>query len=269
MVLPSSVFVIGTGLLGTSVGLAARRAGVGHVVGYDRDHSVAEAARDFGGFHEAAASLDGVAEADVVVVATPVGAAAEVLRQVAPRVSSDAIVTDTLSTKSSVLHAAVDVGLAGRFVAAHPMAGSHQGGPSAARVDLFDDATCYVINDTTGRGGDFWRQLGCRVDATLTAEAHDDLMATVSHLPHLAAVALRLTAGTRATRGGPGFRDTTRVAGGSADLWADILLDNRGSIAQAAEAMQAELGRLVEAIGAGDRAMLVKLLGEAKAHAGA
>ena len=253
---PGTIAVVGTGLIGASVGLAARRAGVAEVIGVDADPAnAAEAVRV-----RAVTRLGSLADlaADLTVVCVPVGRAAEVVNRLP---ASAGLATDAASVKGPVVR---DV-TRPRFVPAHPMAGSERSGPSAARADLFDDAACYVFGDgyDADRAAAFWESLGCRVRREVTAGEHDALMAAVSHLPHAVAGCLVVAAGDAAGHAGPGFRDSTRVAAGDPDLWADILLANRHHLIAAAAAFAEHLDDLRAAIARGDRAAVREALGRA------
>ncbi len=258
------VAVIGTGLLGTSVALAARRAGA-TVVGFDADAANLREAADRGALDPAASVAEAVRDVDVIVLAVPVSAMPGVL---AALPTTRAVVTDTASTKRSVL-AAVPERLRSQFVAAHPMAGGEQAGPAAAEADLFDGRVCHVVRGTSDHDAfevacAFWRSVGATVSTELDAATHDDLMAAVSHGPHLTAAALLLAAGDRVRHAGPGLRDTTRVASGDPALWADILLDNAVPIATALERIERELGGLRDLVRRADHAALLERLARAK-----
>ena len=257
--------VIGCGLLGASVGLAARRARVGRVVGYDVGEAATQAL-EIGALTSAAASVaEAVAGADLVVIAVPISAAPAVLREAAGHLAEGAVVTDVCSTKRTITAAAESLGI--QFVGAHPMAGSERTGPAAARADLFDDRPCFVIPSSdeaaTARIADFWHSLGCRVRTDVTAADHDRIVARVSHLPHAAAVSLVLAAGDLDAFAGPGFLDTTRIAAGDADLWAGILTDNADELAAAAGHLRRHLDAITDAAAAGDRDRLRKMLANA------
>ena len=261
------IAVIGTGLLGASVGHAARRVGI-VAAGFDRDAASVERACADGAIETVAPTVaDVVQDVGLAVVAVPISAAAAVLHEVARHAPADAVVTDVCSVKRPVVAAAEEAGLGGRFVGAHPMAGSEHSGPAAARADLFDDRPCFVFpsenDDATARVVAFWRSLGGDVRTGLTPAEHDAVMARVSHLPHALAAALTLLAGDDARHAGPGFRDATRITAGDAALWADILLANRDELSAAADDFEAVLGRLRVALAAGDRAAVEALLREA------
>jgi len=238
------VAIVGTGLLGASVGLAARRAGV-QVSGFDTDESVlAEAVRR--GAVEHGGSL---ADAELVVVAVPVGAAPDVVREVLAA-APDATVTDVGSTKRAV--AGIEDA---RFVPGHPLAGGSTGGPARAMPDLFSGATWFLTPtpasdparvETVER---FVRALGAapvRVDAA----EHDRVLALTSHLPHALANALILAAArdeSALAYAGASFREMTRVAGANPAVWSDIFLENRDELDAALTAFREALDALAGA----------------------
>ena len=244
--------IVGVGLIGGSVGLAAKRAGGWRVVGCDpaggaaavRCNAVDEVAAD-----PAAAA----AGADLVVVAVPVGRAADVLATL-PR---DVLITDVGSTKRSVVAAAERLGHR-RFVGGHPMAGGERGGVAHARADLFDGAVCLV---TPGESADpdevatveaFWRSLGARV-VRMSADEHDRRMVDVSHVPHaMSAAVVRAADPAAVPLAAGGWRDVTRVAAGDPDLWRDILLDNRDHVAAALRRARDDLDALIARLDAAD-----------------
>ena len=259
--------VVGTGLLGTSVALAAKRAGVARVTGWDRD---AGRAREAAGARalEACASLgDAVLEAELVVVAVPVGGLLEATRDVLDASSPEATVTDVGSTKRSL--AAVDDA---RFVPGHPLAGGATGGPARASVDLFDGATWFLTplpSTDTGRVGvveRFVESLGARA-VSLDVETHDKLLALTSHLPHALANLLMQDirrAGDEALGyAGASLREMTRVAGANPAVWADIFVENGDLIADAIAAHGAAALDLERALRERDRGFLERWIAEA------
>ncbi|HEV8251399.1 MAG TPA: prephenate dehydrogenase/arogenate dehydrogenase family protein [Gaiellaceae bacterium] len=263
----SRVAVVGTGLLGTSVALAARRAGAARAAAWDADAAtLADAAG--GGAVEAAGSLrDAVVDAELVVVAAPVGALPATVREVL-EATPDATVTDVGSTKRTV--AAVDDP---RFVAGHPLAGGASGGPARAAADLFDGATWFLTPsaaadparvETVER---FVRALGAH-PIRMDAEAHDRLIAVTSHLPHALANALMRAAagaGEDALRhAAPSLREMTRVAGANALVWTDVFVDNGDLIAEAVAGHRRELEEVETALRAGDRAFLESWIADAE-----
>lgn len=253
-----SAAVIGLGLIGGSVARDLVERGV-RVLGYDRDPAtVRDALRD-GGIHEALGpELEGSEAVDLVVIAVPVTAAPDVLRQL--RVHPGALVTDVGSTKESIVRAAEDAGLGERFVGSHPLAGDHRSGWSASRTGLFRDArvfltpTARTTPEALERVSAFWAALGARTEVLGAAE-HDRRMAAVSHLPQALATAL---ASLLAREGlgradlGPGARDMTRLAGSSPEMWTAIAADNARHLSASVGAMQEGLAALRDALDAGD-----------------
>jgi len=243
--------ILGVGLIGGSVGLAARRAGGWHVVGHDPAIEAAAVGR--GAVHEmAATAAAATADADLVVLAVPVGSAAGLLRSL----RSGVVVTDVGSTKRSVVEAATAAGA--RFVGSHPMAGGERGGVAFARAELLDGATCLITPtaDTDPAALEvvetFWRSLGMRTRRMSPAD-HDRCVADVSHVPHVAAAAVARQADPHAIPlAAGGWRDTTRVAAGDPDLWRDILLDNRDHVAAGLRRLRDDLDGLIGRLDAGD-----------------
>jgi prephenate dehydrogenase len=273
---PERLAILGTGLLGASVGLGALHAGVGTVVGFDTDDAEAEAALDLGALSAVAGSVEEAAEgADLVLAATPVRTLATVLVQ-AHAAAPDAVLTDVGSTKSHLLTELAKAGvLLDRVVPGHPMAGSEERGARSARADLFHHAAWVltpdpqiehrVLRQMTG----FVRELGGR-PLVLEPELHDRVAAFASHLPQLTATALMGAVGQveapAALRSliATGFRDTTRVAASDPDLWVDICTTNAEAILAALDELGDRLGELRSLVAAGDPAGLRAVLAEAR-----
>ena len=260
----SRAAIIGTGLIGGSIGLGLRRLGW-HVTGRDDDHARAERAVAFG-------ALDAVGtdpDADVIFIATPVGVIAD---EAAQLVSSTTVVTDVGSVKAPIVRA-VDHP---RFVGGHPMAGSEQEGVEGADADLFQGATWVLTpTDSTDPGAyarlqDVVTALGANVVA-MPPDRHDALVAVVSHVPHLTAAALMTMAATRAEEhnallrlAAGGFRDMTRIAAGHPGIWPDICAENRDAIVDALDELVATLTSVRATVSAADRPALLSLLEEAR-----
>ena len=253
------VAVLGLGLLGGSVALAAKARGVAtRVAGATRSPDALAAALRSGALDEAGSYTEAARGADLVVLATPVSAMADLVRQIAPVLRPPAVVTDVGSVKAvlcETLPGLLPRGVA--YVGAHPMAGSHLRGLGNARADLFEDAVCIVTHspDTAAleRTAEFWRALGARVVHRDPAE-HDAEVAWMSHVPHVLAFAFASALevappGAHAVVGA-GFRDFTRIAQSDPELWGDILTANRKALAvplaRALEALQ-EFMRALEA----------------------
>jgi len=258
------VAVIGTGLIGGSVGMAARRRLGAEVRGIGPE---APRAMERGALDVACASIEeAVDDADVAFVATPLGVVSETVAAVLAAAPADCVVTDVGSTKAAVVAACADP----RFVGGHPMSGGEGAGVDHAREDLFDGAAWYLTPGPAGDGAalerlaEIVRRLGAR-PTVVDAELHDRLMAAVSHLPHVVAnvlvaqahAALDEAGGPSAT--GPGFRDATRIAGANPPLWADILLANRAALVAELDAATQRLAQVRAALVAGDRDTLLTL----------
>jgi prephenate dehydrogenase len=244
----SSLAVVGTGLVGTSVARAAKRAGVARIVGEDAD-----SARLRQSGIEPAGSL---ADVELVVVAVPVGGLADAVRDVLGRAGDDTTVTDVGSTKRGV--AAIEDA---RFVPGHPLAGGASGGPGRATADLFDGAT-WILSPTSASGAQhvarvraFVESVGGNV-AELDAATHDRILGLTSHLPHALANLLMLDVGETADYAGPALREMTRVAGANPAIWADIFLENADELAASLESHTGAAADVVQALRAADRAFL-------------
>ena len=248
--------IIGPGLLGGSIALAARRAGGWRTALWARRAAAVAEIAALGIADAASTDLRAVvADADLVVLCVPIGAMPALAREIADAISDRTIVTDVGSVKASVV---AELGAIfhgrGRFVGSHPMAGSEQTGIGAARAELFDGAACIVTPDAATDAGAlaevraFWQTLGARVLEVAPA-AHDEIVALVSHLPHLLAATLVQTVLAENARAfefcGPGFRDTTRVAAGPPAMWAEILRTNREAVRKSAEAMIEKLRGII------------------------
>jgi prephenate dehydrogenase len=267
--------VIGLGLLGGSVALAARRRGVAErVVASGRRPTALAEARRRGLVDEVGSLAEAVRGADLVVLATPVAAMPGAVREAAPHLSPGARVTDVGSVKGCLAETLPGL-LPGEisYVGAHPMAGSHERGWEHARADLFEGAACAV---TAMPGQDatavafveaFWRALGARV-VRRDPEAHDREVAWTSHVPHVLAFAfaqaLADAPAGAAELAGPGFRDFTRIARSDAELWSEILLANRKAVAGPLQRAGERLADLARALEGGDSVALERGLADAR-----
>jgi prephenate dehydrogenase len=268
------VAIVGVGMIGGSLGKAVLQRGLAvRVIGVGRSSaSLAEAFRG-GAVNETSCDLPAaLADADLVVVATGVAAIPSLLEAIDAAVRPGTLITDAGSTKGSIVAAwerSRDT-RRGRFVAAHPIAGSHRRGPVAAAADLFTGRVTVVTPGPRTPAADvevisrFWAAVGSTV-VTLSPAEHDAILARTSHAPHVVAAAIAAStaaADRRFTAGG--WRDTTRIAAGDPDLWADILLDNAAAVAAAIESIHAMSADMLTAITARDRSRLVSLLARAK-----
>jgi prephenate dehydrogenase len=254
--------VVGTGLVGTSVALAAGRTGT-RTSGFDADPGVLERAAGRGALTPASSLAEAIADAELVVVAVPVGAAPTVVEEVLAAAGPDAVVTDVASTKRP-LAAVAD----SRFVPGHPVAGGATGGPARATADLFDAATWFLAPTDASSAESvalverFVASLGARAVRT-DAAAHDRLLALTSHLPHVLANLLMLRIAEAAEDddsplafAGASLREMTRLAGANAAVWSDIFLGNADEIATALAGLRDSLDELEEALRVGDRQAL-------------
>lgn len=243
------VTVIGCGLVGASFALALKRAGAcGRVAGWDAAPSVLEEALRLGAIDEVdeAFAADDISQSDLVYIAAPVGQIVEFLRAGAPHVKPGACVTDAGSTKVEVCRAArAHAGKSWRFVGGHPVAGSHLRGPSHARAELFEGAPYVLTPPDDGSDPaalealtETLSLLGARV-RVMPAEEHDRALARLSHLPQLVSCALAATVTEETDEvelsalAGPGYRDMTRLAASSWDIWQDIFATNSSEVADA------------------------------------
>jgi prephenate dehydrogenase len=231
--------VIGVGLIGGSVALAARGRLGASVAGFDTSADALRTALDRGALDRACESIqEAVDGADAVFVAVPVALIPRVVGEALVLAAPDCVVTDVGSTKRAVVAGHQDP----RFVGGHPLAGAENAGVEHARADLFDDATWYLTPTATTSGVLYERlhrllhDLGAR-PAAIEPETHDTILATVSHLPHVLANVLVSQAahtlgqgGERLPATGPSFRDATRVAGASSAIWTDIYVSNRDAL---------------------------------------
>jgi prephenate dehydrogenase len=251
--------VVGAGLVGTSVALAAARTGT-RTRGFDSDRSVLERSVARGAVEPASSLAEAVADAELVVIAVPVGAAPAAVQAALDVAGSDTVVTDVASTKRP-LAALSDP----RFVPGHPVAGGATGGPARAAPDLFDAATWFLAPteassaESVGLVERFVASLGARAVRT-DADAHDRLLALTSHLPHALANLLMLRVAEAAEAddapfafAGASLREMTRLAGANAAVWSDIFLGNADEIAAALSGLRASLDELEAALRGGNR----------------
>jgi len=256
------IAVLGLGLIGGSIALSSHaRVAAAEVAGYDTAPVAAQGALGRGAIDRAATSVaDALAGADACFCCAPVGALPELVNEALAAAGRDCVVSDVGSVKRVVASASADP----RFVPGHPVAGAETAGMEHARADLFDGATWYLTPGAEASGVLYERlhRLVAALGASPVAidpEAHDRLLAAVSHLPHvLANVLVRRVAGIVDTeveglpRVGPSFRDATRVAGANPAVWGDIYSSNGPAIAAELDAAAASLGEVAGALRAGD-----------------
>jgi prephenate dehydrogenase len=258
------IAIVGVGLIGGSIGLAARERLGAEVTGWSRSPATLVRAVELGALDRAGSSLaDVVGAAEAVFVCAPVGVLPAVVADVLAVAPEDCVVTDAGSTKRSVVEAVEDP----RFVGGHPLAGAETAGVEHARADLFQDATWY-LTPTSGAAGTLFerlhrliRGLGAR-PTTIDAATHDTMLAAVSHLPHVFAnvlvgqaanaLAADADASEQLPATGPSFRDATRVAGANSAIWTDIYLSNRDALVEQLDGVIGRLGAVRDALATAD-----------------
>jgi len=271
MALVERLAIVGTGLIGASVGLAARAAGVRDVRGWDLDPAALATAVE----REAVAAADSlgaaVSDAELVIVAAPVAALPTQVAAVLEGTSDGTTVSDVGSTKTPVTRAVSDA----RFIGGHPVCGSEAHGPEHASGGLFRGATWFLTPDTTTDPEryrmlhGFVASLGA-VPVAVDPQAHDRLVALTSHLPHALANVLLNQAGAARVDGheplaaaGGSLRDMTRVAGANPRIWVDIFLDNAEALATALAEHRRRIEQVERALADGDAGFLARWIGEA------
>ncbi len=280
-VLFNRVALIGVGLLGSSVAHATRRGGLAaHIAGFDNQAESREGAREIGfadSIHDDLAScVDG---ADLVILATPVGAFGALAKAMAPHLKPGAILSDVGSVKGAVL---ADVGphvpKGVHFIPAHPIAGTERSGPDAGFAELFDGRWCIL---TPPEGADaaavaklksFWEGLGSKVDV-MDASHHDLVLAITSHVPHLIAYNIvgtaddleAVTEGEVIKYSAGGFRDFTRIAASDPTMWRDVFLNNKDAVLEVLGRFSEDLSALQRAIRWGDGDALFNLFTRTRA----
>ncbi|HEV2561487.1 MAG TPA: prephenate/arogenate dehydrogenase family protein [Rhizomicrobium sp.] len=264
----AKIALIGVGLIGSSMAHAAQRKGLaGHIAGYARRPETLEKARAVGFADSLHSDIESaVRDADLVVLATPVGSFEALAKEMAPFLKPDAIVSDVGSVKSAVIR---DVGphipQGVHFIPAHPIAGTEQSGPESGFAELFDNRWC-ILTPPAGTDAQaleklkkFWEGCGSNVEV-MDAKHHDLVLAITSHLPHLIAYNIvgtaddleTVTEGEVIKYSAGGFRDFTRIAASDPTMWRDIFLNNREAVLEMLGRFTEDLNMLQRAIRWGD-----------------
>ena len=272
----SRIAIIGTGLLGASIGLAVRRNMPGcRVVGIGRRQETLDSAMQMGAIDETSLSIaEGVCGCELVILCTPVGRIVEQVFEVAHAADNAPIITDVGSTKQAICDAIEQRSPLPndcRFLGGHPIAGGEKTGPEAASDSLFNNRAV-VLTPTVSCDQDavdtlraFWEMLGARVSCMSPGE-HDRVLARTSHLPHVISAVLA-TVCDRPTYGefcGTGFESMTRLAAGSPELWLDILITNRDAICSAIDDFEQTSRELRNALAQNDANAVMRFLENAK-----
>jgi prephenate dehydrogenase len=273
------IAIIGVGLLGGSVGLAVRQRGLAReVAGFiRRTASLADCEKAGAVDYATTDLLAAVSGADLVILCTPLAQMPAITTQMLPALKPGTIVTDVGSVKASVVKDLEKlVARAGaQFIGSHPMAGAEKTGVLAARADLFVNAVCVVTPTKKSNAPavrmleQFWKSLGARTLLMAPTE-HDALVSRSSHLPHIVAAALASQvlhpqkAAAMAALCASGFRDTTRIASGSPEMWRDIALANHKNLGQAVKGFIQELEKFQQALKAGNEQKISEFFATAK-----
>lgn len=269
--------VVGPGLIGGSVAAALKQAGcVGKVIGVSRQASTTHSALRLGLIDEIADLATATAQADVILLATPVRATRGLLLQIKPHLRPHTVVTDAGSTKADVLQDAIEVldDKIVQFVPGHPIAGAEKGGPEAAFAALYQDRIAILTphKDNLPKAKSqivgLWEACGARV-MLMSAQEHDRVLASVSHVPHFLSsvfmwqVASAPDADVRLQVAGSGFRDFTRISAGSAEVWRDIFLSNKEAVLTELQQVRQAFERAETALRDADDAALYDFLEKA------
>jgi len=275
------ITIIGVGLLGGSIGLAARKFRLAReIAGFVRRKETIRDCEKFGATDFATMDLlAAVSNSDLIILCTPLAQMATLTKQFLPALKRGAIVTDVGSVKADVVHELQSlIAKAGaHFVGSHPMAGAEKTGVSAARADLFQNAICVLTPTKNSNAAavrkleQFWKSLGAQI-LKLPPEQHDLFVSRTSHLPHVVAATLAnlvlnpANPKTQSQLCASGFRDTTRIASGSPEMWRDIALSNRKNLVRSLEAFISELQKFQRMLKSADAKAISKFFESAKSR---
>lgn len=266
--------IVGPGLIGGSVAAALKAAGkVGQILGVGRDAAALQQAQQRGLIDQVASIEQAAAQAQVILLATPVGAMPELFAQLRKQLGPEVVITDVGSTKQTIVQQAKELLGAhfAQFVPGHPIAGAEKSGPQAARAELYQGRN--VVLTPTKLTHDWaqqqiinlWEACGARV-LLMDPQEHDQVLASVSHVPHFLSsvfmwqVASAENADLRLSVAGSGFRDFTRIAEGSAEVWRDIFMSNKQAVLQELQHIRAAFAQAEEALQSSDAQSLYEFL---------
>jgi len=268
MKLFNKAVIIGTGLIGGSLGLALKEKHlVSQIIGLSRHRKNAGLAREYGAIDSVGSSLEAVKDADLVVLATPIEAIIDIALKIAKKIKKDCVVIDVGSTKGAVVSKISP--LIPNFLGCHPLAGSERRGAVNLQGGIFNHSICIVTptaktnKKVLNKVVLLWRKLGSRV-VSLSPEKHDQVLAFTSHLPHAVAFSLigcipddylALSSG--------GLRDSTRISASDANLWSEVFLSNHSNLLFSLSVFQAKLAVLKQILKRKNKKLLVNILSAA------
>ena len=273
----NKITIIGVGLIGGSLALALKERNLAKAVfGYGRDQTRLEEAQKSNVIDAFSTNIkEAIDEANIIVIATPVGTFKDILDQIEPLISSNVIITDVGSTKSDIVNIVNDVlrDKSSYFIPAHPIAGKERSGFEVSDSKLYDGKKVIITPQETNSPesidviDQMWKNVGADVDF-MSAESHDNLLGMTSHLPHMLAFSLvnyLVDQNPNASiYAGGGFKDFSRIASGDAIMWRDICLQNKNQIMNHLKGYQSTLDDLIEAINDEDSEKLGQLFTTAK-----
>jgi prephenate dehydrogenase len=265
----NKVVIIGTGLIGGSIGLALKKRHLaGQVIGLSRNPKNAKFAKKIGAIDAVGCSLDVVADADLVVLATPVDTIIDFSRIIAKKIKKSCVVIDVGSTKERIV--SVLSKLIPGFVGCHPLTGSEKKGIMNLREDIFKNSLCLITpvaktnQQVLNKVKLLWHRLGADT-VILSAQKHDRVLAFTSHLPHVVAFSLiNSVPANSLVLGSSGLKDTTRISSSDANLWSQIFLSNRSNLLSAFSSLQNKINALKMAIKNKNKKLLTKILAVSK-----
>ncbi|BDX21964.1 hypothetical protein TUM22923_12850 [Polynucleobacter sp. TUM22923] len=272
-----TVTIVGVGLIGASLGLALKQAGVVNtILGVGRSAANTEQALKMGAIDQVVDLVEAAKQSDLIVLCVPVAQMRAAFEIMEPHLQPRTMLTDAGSTKGDVILAAKEIlgKKACQFVPAHPIAGGAQYGANAAKADLFQDKQTIIcpLQENSPQDTDliegFWRSVGARVKK-ISSVQHDAIYAAVSHLPHILSYALMVSiinsedADQKLEHIGAGFKDFTRIAASSPEMWRDICLGNRTSVLKELDQYLLIAGHMRQLIAENDGAAIEKLFKKA------